>query len=92
MEEKTKGIHQLTLGSVVGSCHTKLPFPSYWPEFSHRTHPAAWRTENRVFALVTVCDLIMAWWRVDIEEGKPAVSAIVCLSDPRQLSSKYLMN
>jgi len=48
VEVKNKGHSP---GSVVGSYHTKLPFPSHWPEFSHRTYLAARRTENRIFAL-----------------------------------------
>lgn len=77
LEAATQSFHSCLTGQNLATGHIQL-------QGGLRTEYLLW---------VTVCDLIItAWWRVDIEEGKPAVSATVCLSDPRRLSSKYLMN
>ena len=64
---------------------------------SLHSHPigqnlATRRTEYLLWVAMCNLAVITEWWRVDIEGGKPAVPAIMCLFDLRLLSRMYLMN
>ena len=75
-KQKTKGIHQgVLLEATTQSFHSHPTGQNL--ATGHIQLQGGLRTEYLLW--VTVCDIIMAWWRVDIEEGKPAVSAMVCL-------------
>lgn len=66
MEERTKdrdkGRGKLSLGSVVESCHTKLAFSSYWPEFSHMdTSSCQEGWEQRICSGLPCVILLLSW-------------------------------
>lgn len=78
------------LGSVTGSCHTKLSFPPCWPELSHITHVDAREAEKHCICSRWPCAILLLLW--DDGEGKQAVSAVVRRSDLRPLWRTHLMN